>query len=581
MILKNIILRHTLLPALLLTPFTAGLMAQEPLRQEITVDHEVVPESRDIQRMNLNPTMTLPKVAEKHMTYSSRMVNIAVPGTISTLDPAAYADTIPTSPWRGYVAGGIFPLFNADLSAGYKFVDNDHTRFAGFLQYNGSVYRGKYPTDMAEKQYVRRHSATMDLSLHQAVGTKSFIDAGADFALSRYNMPAGRTLTPQIMRRIGLQATFTSSAQNISYNAGMKYSHFAFNNNIGSDMIIGREALNPVRENIFGFLGRARTSLDGRSTLGLDIDVDIVADTRRSVATFDPLIATYLFSSYGDYTHGLASVKPFYRFDYSNLRLDIGARVDISFKAGKAFHIAPDIKATWRPLKMLAIFAKAGGGEHQNTLSSLFGDTPYAATMMAYANSHIPITLDAGLTIGTWKGLYLQLAAGYARANDWLMPVTDADCMTFFKPIDLKGGHWSVRAGYTYRKLASLTLSYEGAPQGYDKGYYLWRDRAKSVAGAELKVTPIKALDVNIGYELRSGRAMIDRNPGDGLAIPPYAVSYSLGRISNLKAGACYRYTRRLSFFVEAENILCNKYRHIGLVAGQGIHGLLGASYKF
>lgn len=567
----------------------AGAFSQD-LKQEITVEHEVVPERHDVRRLSFTPTVNLPRHSSKPLDYSSRTVNIKVPGTISELDPAAWADTIYTAPWRGYANIGLMPLFNADFSAGYKFIDNDRTRFAGFLQYNGAVYRGKYPEGNDENRWFRNHTATVDLVLHQTVGKRSSVDAGADFSLARYNMPGtDGSLVPQIMRRAGLQAHFSSSAKQIDYSAGFKYSHFAYNNTIVTDRPV-RAAYRPVHENLFGLDGYMRCFFDELSSVGVDADFNIVANNRRSVTAFSTVPGSHAYADDpGSYNHGLLTFRPYYRFDYKNFRLNLGARVDFTFNSGKVFHIAPDVLVSWRPSWIVAFFAKAGGGEHQNTLSSLYGVTPYAQTMMAYGNSHIPLTVDAGVTLGSWRGLYLEGGIGYARANDWLMPVTDmTDCLTVFAPIDMRGFHWRVEAGYKYRDYGSLSLSYEGTQQGYDRGYYLWRDRAKTVLGAHLNLTPVRRLDIAVDYELRSGRRMWDRGismapSGEGGALIPtsWTSVSDLGRVSSLGVGVTYALTDQLSAFIYGNNLLNNRHSLIGLVPAQGINGLLGVAMKF
>ncbi len=567
----------------LLCAATAVAAKAQDLRQEVTVDHEVVPERTDVSRLGYTPVVDLPRLSAPRLDYSARTVNVTVPPAIEQLSPAAYADTLYTTPWRGYVAAGFFPLYNAGASAGYKFLDTDHTRLSAFMQYNGSLYHGRYPNTTGSRRWVRNNTLTLDLALHQAVGSKSFIDAGADMAIAHYNMPNGTNLGPQNMTRIGVQANFSSTAGPVDYTAGVRYHHFSYSNTVLTERP-DRNLYKPVNENIFGVSGKARMKFDQYSAIGLDADLSVVANTRRTDALFSFITRDYQFSLYdngGDYTHALITLKPFYRFEINKFRLDLGARIDFTIHSGKAFHAAPDIRATWKPTSMLALYAKAGGGEHQNTLRSLYGVTPYAQTMMAYTNSHIPLTLEGGITLGSWKGAWLEAAVCYARANDWLMPVTDASAITVFKPIDMRGYHWRVAAGYTYRRLAELTVSCEGAPQGYDKGYYLWRDRARVVLGGQLKVTPIKPLDLLLTYELRTNRTMIDHVGSPAPDVKPYRVSYSLGAVNNLSIGGNYRFTDRLSAFATFSNILCQRHSLPGLVENQTFHGLLGVSYKF
>lgn len=571
-IYKSITVASTLLVALL------QMQAQEPLTQEITVDHEVVPERRDIARLNYKPVSNLPAVKSVPLSYSNRSVQLAVPGIITTLQPAAFADTLATWPYRGYVAGGYFPLYNLGLTAGYKIVDNDRTRLAAFMQYDGSLYKGHFGSYSTPSEYVRRHTGLFDITLHQAVGKKSFIDAGVELELARYNLP-GENMLPvaQGMHRVGADITWISTARGIDYEVGVKYGNFGFNNTIFNHI---PELFAPVKENSFGIEGKGRYKLTDTSSVGLEASFNLLANSRNTAVSYSPLLYQYRFVECGSYSHALLRLYPYYRFEIKKFRLDLGANIDFTFNSGKAIHIAPRALASWKPIKLLTIFAKAGGGEHQNSLKSLYGAVPYAQTFMTYGNSHLPITFDAGITAGTISGFYAKAQAGYARANNWLMPVTINNGMTIFKPIDISGLQWLAEAGYTH-KWGTLAVSYQGAPQGYKKGYYMWRDRAKGQLEASLKVTPIKPLDVKLSYAWRHGRAMIDREPDSELGTGGFNHTFNLGDVKNLTLGGAYRYTDRLTFFATFDNILNKRQMQIGLIEAQGFNGLLGATYKF
>ena len=589
-----------IISAALILAASLGASAQS-LEQEITVEHEAVPEYRDVTRPYYAPAIKLPTITPKRLGYSARPVSISIPGTISTLEPAAFADTLYTSPYRGYAGLGYFPLTNIGAVAGYKFIDNDHTRLSGFLQYNGSAYHGYYPSyesvaENADKRIIRNNTVTLDLTLHQAVGKHSFIDAGADFTAARYSMPDGTHFLPQNMRRADISAAFSTTTDKYFFTAGAQYSHFGYGNTILND-ITPRDNHRPVRENMFKINGATRVDMDGTSSVGIDGEFSLLNYGRRSVAGFSMSENHYLFADDGSYTHALLSFRPYYRFDHRNFRIDLGARVDFTFNSGKVFHIAPAAQVTWKPAKIFAIYAKAGGGEHQNSLLSLFNVTPDAQPSLAYANSHIALTLDAGITLGTWNRLYAEISGGYARANDWLMPVYAGkfreptaglitqiqrfDNAMFFAPVNLKGFHWRAAAGYAYRDIASIDLSYEGAPQKYDKGYYLWHDRAKSVFEGKLKVTPIKPLDVTVGYTLRTGRSVIDYHATTDPAIGDYYTYQSLGCARDLNLSLLFRINSQWSAFANASNLLGSKYLLIGDVPARGVTGLVGATYKF
>ena len=145
-----------------------------------------------------------------------------------------------------------------------------------------------------------------------------------------------------------------------------------------------------------------------------------------------------------------------------------------------------------------------------------------------------------------------------ARANDWLMPVANSysDLSTSFHPVDMKGYKLAVNAGYTYRSLLALTLRAEMAPQKYDKGYYLWRDRARYVFDAALTVTPIKPLDVTVGWTYRGKRSQAEIwATGDFESPVFHSALLPLGNISDLHFDVAYRFNSRWSAFGSASNL--------------------------
>lgn len=121
---------------------TATTAAQQ-LNKEITVEREVVPIQREATRLGFTPSVSLPPLAMERLSPSTRAITSRVPAGIVVLDPAAWADSIYISPYRGYASIGFMPLYNAMLSAGYRIVDNSTTRVGAWLQYDGTVYTSR------------------------------------------------------------------------------------------------------------------------------------------------------------------------------------------------------------------------------------------------------------------------------------------------------------------------------------------------------------------------------------------------------------------------------------------------------
>ncbi len=578
---------HTILLSILLF---AGSAKAQNTHQDITVRYEETPTLRAVEKLALTPAVSLPEVRLSTLPYSSRQVKVNLPASITKLEPASYADSIYTSPYKGYAAIGFMPKYNLGLSAGYKILNNDKTRLNAWLQYDGTAYKGTplqgdinstdpHNPTLADKVYVRRNTFTLGSALHQAVGTESFIDAAVDYTFARYNIPVFESLANQNLHRFNTSILWSRSHNDLNFGFGAEYNHFGYTNNMGYSLIDNTTnpyiRLKPIRENHLGITGYVSGKFAGASSTGIDIALSHLSYNQTSTPCH------YLSGTYGkaDINHTLLTLTPHYRFAIDQFKLDLGLQLDFTFNGGKAFHIAPRITASWLPSDFVKMYIKASGGEWQNTAGSLYDVTPYALPFTAFYNSHIPLEAEVGVSIGPWRGFYAQIAANYAIANDWLMPVRLGNMFSSFEYIDMKGYKLHGAIGYNYRNIVDLRASFELAPQKHNRGYYLWRDRAKSVVAVDLRISPINPLDINIGWEYRGTRKMFMNYTSDQ-GITTTGIDH-LGSINNLSAGAIYRIDSQWSAFIKGENLFNRHCLLIGGLPAQGITGLAGVTYKF
>ena len=542
----------------------------QSLNKEITVERDIVPEYRDADRLRISPVVSLPQVVRQNLTYS--FVDRPVGVTPSIYPLALQAPAIERNDqFPGYAAIGYMPLFNMAASAGYRFIDNDKTRLGAWLQYNGITYHGDVASLTAgtkEKTMLRRHTFTLGSKLRQSTGEQSWLDAQIDYTYSRYNLPAytlteGGALTRnQAVNNLNVAAGWRHEDKSaFSYGAGAGFSRFAFVH--GSDELFYNRYYDAAaaRQSNFTVNGDASLAFSDESTVSLGLDFSYLKGNDSFRYYIDGMPAGLLPT---DLNTWLLRLTPGYHYTGANAAFDAGVRIDLTHGSGRAFHIAPDVRFSATPSPYFGFTVKAGGGEVQNSLASLFAVMPYMSQIHTYGNSHIPFTFDASVTVGPFKGAYAELFGGYARANDWLMPGYFHSGV--LQAFNVRG--W-LALGYRHGKLAQARVSAEVARSNSEdagKGYYLWRDRAKYVIGATAKVSPIDKLNINAGYSFRGKRK---------------AGAYSLGSVSNLSLGADYAVNARTTVFLTGENLLDRKFYFIGGVPSQGITGLAGVTYKF
>lgn len=569
--------------------------------KEITVEREVVATLRDASPLSFTPAVTLPAVEKPTLSYSDYTLTTRIPTLFSLLEPAGIADSVMASPWRGYAAIGYFPSFNLGASAGYRLISSRSTTLDAWLQYDGSSY--KIAKDfMANSIYygdydhnVKNQSGALGLRLSHTSGGGSHLGLAVNYALDHFNnpfswRPYGAPVN-QTVHRFGLDGRFTSASDDMGYSVGLDYNLFSPARGYHQT-----EEIRPVRENHAVVSGALFATINETSSYRLDVEAGMISWSSSGIAsTIYTGWENTLIPCDGQ-TSGLITVTPSYRYGTGKFSLNLGARIDLSINADKFFHIAPDVKAAWTPGDFFAIFARVGGGEHINTMGSLFALDRYIAPVFRYDYSHIPVEGEAGVRVGPFRGASLTLSAAYASANGWLMPYSIDLGTTVMQAHDMRG--WQFKAGveYNFRNLANLAITATANPQDGDditKGYYLDRDRARYTLDAELTLNPLSQLDLMLGYELRACRFMNHLYVRSLMYCGTKSTeSYSnltsifddvqsLPNLANLRAGASWRFTPAFTVFARLENILNRKTPSYSLIPGQGFTGLVGVAYKF
>ena len=565
--------------------FSGSVMGQE-LHKDITVEQEITPSRREASRIAVLPTVTLSPVRASSLAYSNKVVTTRVPNSFARLDPVAWGDKIYTSPYRGYFDFGIGgPLFMGDISAGYRIVDREKTRLNLWGQYNGDVYKRTGTT-------WHDHTASLGLDLRQTVGSSSSLEAGLDYTYGFHDMAAfegGRF--SQSTSRVNASVSLSGRHSGFDYEAGLRYGHFGYYNPhfpvlkpVAEGITDPYNGYEPARQNLLGVTLGGRLETGVTSHVGVDLSADFLATGRHYVATlpFYDEAATLMRSR----TTGLVTVTPYFENRTSATTLRIGADVDFAVNSGKTIRVAPDVTFAWHGLQILGIELKAYGGSTLNTLASLYDISPYMNGSLAYRPSHMPYAFDAKVAFGPFFGGTIELFGGYAKADDQLMPVMGGiyPAGGVWESVDIKGYRYGARIGYDNGRTFAVSASYEGAPSKWNRAWYDNCDRARHIAAADLKVRPVDKLTVTLGYEFRGGRACYMYAPETvdmaGFDIYPLT-RVSLGAVSNLKLGAGYAATDRLTLFVHGENLLGRKSYYIGGRPVQSANGMIGAALKF
>lgn len=569
---------------------SVNVVAQD-INKEVVIDTEIVPELKEANRINVSPQVPPLKVQTTKLNYDDKAKATSVPSTIAMLEPARNVDTMMFSKYRGYAALGYFPAYNLGLSAGYRFIDKDDMKLGAWLQYNGKTYKGKQ--NDGSKLSFNDHELSLNAVYSQNINNLGVLSANAGYAFNSFSCPWLEDYT-QSVNRFDVDAKWDSRVEGLKYNVEIGYDYFGYGKDAVYDSYFDF-LLNKYNQNPFEAVNEHSGYLNAGASLELDDNTQVALDFGAKMIHNNHLSDSYVINSTlskevgykikQPYNHAILTLIPHYDFKYENFRARVGVQLDYQIDIENEFNISPDVYLDWNATSMLSAYAHFTGGVHQNSMSSIFDVSHYFSPSMAYQNSKLPYVIDAGVNIGPFKNATLEIFGGYARANDWYMPCVESGVHKM-ESIDLDGWHLGVAASYNYKDIAKVRASYEAAPQSYDDGYYMWRDRAKYVVKASATVTPISPLDITLDYEYRGGRSTYENI--EEITTLGWSSFYNtihqrklLGGMSNLSVGGLYRYTDQISFFARLENILNNKCDLLYDIPAQGFTGLVGATYKF
>ena len=575
----SIILSLLVLPA---------VVSAQGLHKEIDVERSVTPAKRQAERIGVLPTVSLPALKPTSLQFSDKVYTSQVTPAIRVLNPIAWNARPYGASSRGYLDLAVgAPLAQGGVSAGYRVLASDTTSLHVWGQYNGDVYKRASST-------WHDHTATLGADFMHRLTPGLRLGADVYYTYGFHDMPGLWGRFAQGASEVAARISADGEAGPLSYHGAVAYDHFGFCSPHWSDAALKAMQedtsdavadVNGTSENLYRITAGASLQMAEHSWIGLDVDARLLYTANHAL----PLIPYFEESDrllFGHTTRGLAALRPSYSFRGESASATIGALIDIAGHDGTTFKVAPDVTLAWHAMQYLAAEVKIHGGSTLNSLSDLYQISPYLNPTLAYKRSHAPVIVDARLAFGPFLGGTVEIFGGYARANDWLMPVAAAyeTGGLAFESQKVSGYRYGVRLGYDNGGALTFSASWQHSPGELKKAWLDCRDRARNVVNATLSVRPLSPLKIDVDYELRSGRCIYGYypDPSELLGLTYYEFErQGLGAISNLSAGATYTVSRPLSVFARAQNILSRRALLLGGRPVQGFNLLVGASLKF
>ncbi len=298
-------------------------------------------------------------------------------------------------------------------------------------------------------------------------------------------------------------------------------------------------------------------------------------------------------------------MHPYLRWKNDNLIVKAGVGIQIAGGDCGSNRVRPDLRVDWTPSASFAIWGQLNDRRvNMQTLGDLYDRNRYVGRDCNAGPMLDKLHVEGGIIIGPFAGASIELWGSYGRVSSYYTPavislpqgnvgslnsgVSESPFSPYFTIgqymviDDFTDMSYGAAFNYDYRDIASLRISWEGAPQEFDRGNINSLDRARSVFAATLGVHPINPLDISLGYTVRSGRCLYGIKPDyPGLFNPFEYMKYSLGTAASLDLGATWRFSDRFNVWGTVENLLNRDWQIVYGIPNKGVTGLVGVSYRF
>lgn len=248
----------------------------------------------------------------------------------------------------------------------------------------------------------------------------------------------------------------------------------------------------------------------------------------------------------------------------NKLKVEVGVALAIDIQQKAKAYVYPQAELKYSLFNDIFIpFVGVRGGLKQISFRGLSGENQYMLTNVQIKNEHNPYDIYAGFKGTMSKRLSFNVNASFAKVMNKALFVTD----TLFS----KGNKFNVIYDTMNITRLEASLSYQMNEKlkidGIGRFYsYEAKNQAFAWNLPQLQFVVRGAYNlydkflVNIDANLESGRKALVYNPGKEIQKENGQYYQSLGFIADINLGLEYRYNKRISAFLQCNNLASQRY---------------------
>lgn len=390
----------------------------------------------------------------------------------------------------------------------------------------------------------------------------------------------GKSQTAQRYNDVGFDLFYKNNTRidtfKINYQAGFKYNHFNTRRPEADSIEDWRG-----RENFFTLFGQGEYMLNENVySVRLDVlhnsykygvegdslsAIDTAIMRPNTIFSLKPTFKTYLWNNKFKATVGL----------------DITINADIKTKA----YIYPIAEVKYSLFNDIFIpYLGVRGGMRQTSLKSLSLQNEFIRPNLELKNEDTAFEVYGGFKGTLSKRISFNINGGYARVRNRALFVTD----TLYSPRNKFNviydtlNELTLEGSISYQALEKLKIDVIGTYRSYEllNNSYAWNlPNFKLVTRAYYSL--YEKFLVNLDFSLETGRKALVYEDGPGIKEENLQYFKELGTIYDINLGLEYRYTKRLSAFVQLNNIASQRYMRWYNTPVHSFQVLGGVTFRF
>ncbi len=202
------------------------------------------------------------------------------------------------------------------------------------------------------------------------------------------------------------------------------------------------------------------------------------------------------------------------------------------------------------------------GGLKQNSLKSLTLQNEFVRSNVILKNEDTAFEVYGGFKGTLSKRLSFNIGGGYARIRNKALFVTDTvNPGNKFDVIYDTLNQLSLEGSISYQAMEKLKVDVIGTYRSYEliNNTYAWNLPTFQLV-TRISYSLYDKFLVNFDFDLETGRRALRNGPGEGVKVENLQSFSELGAVYDFNLGLEYRYTQRLSAFVQLNNIASQRY---------------------